>query len=282
MRHRDAVDDGWARRGFVFFRYTEVVRPDLRVNLCGTVRCEPQWQWDPHPDTFVDHDLWYAWEGVGTIRIDGTEYPVHRGRLFILRPYMEIHARHDRLRRLGVCYIHFDRPSRMRMSDLPLASDVTDADLFERMLRRVVALVERGQRVAAAALLESVLLALPQDVIPAGQESNPTRLRDARVAEAMRHIRENPGEIHSIESLADRVSYAPDHFTRLFRKVAGVAPKEYCIRVRIERAQHLLRASDMSVQQIATALGYADIYFFSRQFKTRTGLAPTEYRVSSR
>jgi AraC-like DNA-binding protein len=254
----------------------------VRINLCGVVRCEPQWQWDPTPERIGDHDLWYAWAGGGTIRIDGAEYPVHRGRLFILRPNAEIHARHDRQRRLGVCYIHFDPPRQMRAESLPLACDVTDADLFERMLRRVVELVERGQKQAAECLLESVLLALPQDIIPAGESARPARLRDARIAEAMRHIRENPGEIHSVESLADRVSYAPDHFTRLFKQIAGVAPKEYCIRARIERAQELLRASGMSVQQIASALGYADIYFFSRQFKARTGLSPTQYRTSGR
>ena len=258
------------------------MRPRLRINSGGTVRCEPQWQWDPRPEQFSDHDLWYVWAGVGAIRINGTEHAAHRGRLFLLPPQAEIHARHDRQRRLGVCYIHFDPPTHHRAYALPLVSDVADADLFERMLRRVVALVERGQQQAAEALLESVLLALPQDVIESGSEHDPSRLRDARIAEAMRHIRENPGEIHSVESLADRVSYATDHFTRLFKHVAGVTPKEFCIRVRIERAQHLLRASAMSIQQVASALGYADIYFFSRQFKARTGLSPTQYRASGR
>lgn len=259
----------------------------VRINSCDSVLCEPAWRWDPSPERFVDLDLWYVWSGVGTMAIDGVSLPVHRGSVFVLRPGHEYHATHDRQRRLGVCYVHFDlldphhTPLRYRDADLPAHhADVREPDLYERLLRRVIELhqsnwVERKD--AANRLLESVLLSLPGD-IASPRDDDANRLREARIAEVMRHIREHPGELFTISDLADRASYATDHFTRVFQQVAGVSPKEFCIRARIERAQHLLRDSDMTVSDVADALGYADVFFFSRQFKSRTGLTPTQWR----
>lgn len=259
----------------------------VRINSCNSVLCEPTWQWDPPVNRFVDLDLWYVWSGVGTMSIDGTSVPVHRGSLFVLRPGHEYHGKHDRQRRLGVCYVHFDlldasdRVVRYRDASLPLHhASVREPDLYERLLRRVIELHQSNwseRKVAANRLLESVLLSLPGDTVD-GREEEAYRLREARIAEVMRHIREHPGELFSIHELAERASYAVDHFSRIFQEIAGVSPKEFCIRARIERAQHLLRDSDMTVSDVANALGYADVFFFSRQFKSRTGLTPTQWR----
>ncbi|MNP64606.1 HTH-type transcriptional activator Btr [compost metagenome] len=54
--------------------------------------------------------------------------------------------------------------------------------------------------------------------------------------------------------------------------------QSYVIRARIERAQHLLLYAGMNVTEVADALGYRDIFFFSRQFKQHTGKSPSEIR----
>src|SRR5436853_7884077 len=93
--------------------------------------------------------------------------------------------------------------------------------------------------------------------------------RAAVIAAITRHVRENPGELFSVDALARRAGYSVDHFTRLFSRVMSMTPKEFCIRVRIDRAKQLLRESTMGVEVIARTLGYADVFFFSRQFKQR-------------
>jgi len=54
--------------------------------------------------------------------------------------------------------------------------------------------------------------------------------------------------------------------------------QSYIIRMRIERAEHLLVHTGMNVTEVADALGYRDIFFFSRQFKQYTGKSPSEIR----
>jgi len=48
----------------------------------------------------------------------------------------------------------------------------------------------------------------------------------------------------------------------------------------MNKARQLLRQSDLSIGQIAEATGYRDVYFFSRQFKFKTGQTPTKYRMT--
>jgi transcriptional regulator GlxA family with amidase domain len=129
-------------------------------------------------------------------------------------------------------------------------------------------------------LLESVLLSLPFDQLPQ-QGTRAQQERSSELAEVARQIREQPGELFEVRALAERVGYSVDHFSKLFAQAIGCSPKEYAIRARIDRARLLLRDSAMTLGQIAHALGYADVFFFARQFKQRTGKTPGQYRRPS-
>ncbi|MFJ7063067.1 helix-turn-helix domain-containing protein [Streptomyces microflavus] len=90
-----------------------------------------------------------------------------------------------------------------------------------------------------------------------------------------RNITERP---HASD-LARVAGLSPDYFTRVFRRTFGMPPREWVVRRRIQRAAVLLDQGDnKSVAQVATALGYADSFLFSRQFKAVMGLPPQSYR----
>ncbi len=72
------------------------------------------------------------------------------------------------------------------------------------------------------------------------------------------------------------------HFSRTFRKILGVTPMQYIVRLRVERAKKLLRhhSESMTVSQIANAVGFYDSSNLNRHFKRLTGLTPTEFARS--
>ena len=57
-----------------------------------------------------------------------------------------------------------------------------------------------------------------------------------------------------------------------------MTPKEYLLRLRLEKAKQLLLYSALSIKEIASTLDFFDQYHFSRFFRTRTGYSPTAYR----
>lgn len=91
-------------------------------------------------------------------------------------------------------------------------------------------------------------------------------------------IRTRAEESLSIENLLSRQGISYSRLRSLFRQSYGITPGEYRIRVRIERASALLSTTTLSVSEIASQLGYADAFAFSKQFKQRTGFAPVKFR----
>jgi AraC family transcriptional regulator, arabinose operon regulatory protein len=67
------------------------------------------------------------------------------------------------------------------------------------------------------------------------------------------------------------------HFTRLFRRVAGVAPGDWFIQQKMRRARELLTLPNIRVKAVADRLGYTDPLYFSRLFKRIVGLPPEAY-----
>ena len=68
------------------------------------------------------------------------------------------------------------------------------------------------------------------------------------------------------------------YFETLFKKSFGRSPKEYLIDLRIDYAKELLCNEKCSVGEAALGSGYADIYHFSKIFKSKTGLSPGKFR----
>lgn len=81
-----------------------------------------------------------------------------------------------------------------------------------------------------------------------------------------------------IQFLSDLAGISQKYFETLFYQRYGVMPKEYVLMLRLERAKELLSGEKNTISDIAFQLGYTDIYHFSKLFKAKTGVTPSEYR----
>lgn len=67
------------------------------------------------------------------------------------------------------------------------------------------------------------------------------------------------------------------YLRKLFSNLFGITPAKYVTDVRIEKAKSMLISGIMSVSEVAEAVGFSNIYHFSKTFKRVTGYTPTEY-----
>jgi AraC family transcriptional regulator len=82
----------------------------------------------------------------------------------------------------------------------------------------------------------------------------------------------------SLIALAESVRLSPRHFARAFKQSFGQPPHQYQLSRRVERAKALLGRGEMSVTEIAVALGFSDTSAFSTTFRRFSGGTPRDYR----
>ena len=81
-----------------------------------------------------------------------------------------------------------------------------------------------------------------------------------------------------MESLSEKAHYSAPHLHRLCLQVFGRSPKQHVIHLRMTRAKSLLLSTQWPVSYIASYVGYANVFTFSKRFKKSTGLSPSAFR----
>lgn len=82
----------------------------------------------------------------------------------------------------------------------------------------------------------------------------------------------------NLDILAGWVNLSPYHFARLFRATFGCAPYQYIQEQRLLRARNLLRQPGSKITAVALACGFGDHSQFTRAFRKRYGVTPSDYR----
>lgn len=83
-----------------------------------------------------------------------------------------------------------------------------------------------------------------------------------------------------LKILASESGYSRNHFLRMFRAATGVTPHQYLIRLRVTKAQDLIRNRSHRLLDVALACGFSSHAHLSRVFRQLIGATPSEYRRS--
>ncbi|MBR6403400.1 MAG: AraC family transcriptional regulator [Eubacterium sp.] len=82
-----------------------------------------------------------------------------------------------------------------------------------------------------------------------------------------------------IETIAYVCGLNRSYLTRLFKEATGYTIQQYLMIYRMKVAMRLLKETEMSIQEIATSVGYGDTFTFSKAFKRHLGMSPSDYRA---
>jgi AraC family transcriptional regulator of arabinose operon len=128
--------------------------------------------------------------------------------------------------------------------------------------------------------LELALSGLEEVLLLAMRESKRQgpRSLDSRVQRVLTIIGCDPVARHDLRALADSVALSPSRLAHLFKQETGETISYALLSLKMRQAARLLEATDLPIGAIAQQLGYASLYYFSRQFHYHFGLSPRAYR----
>ncbi len=93
-------------------------------------------------------------------------------------------------------------------------------------------------------------------------------------------ILSKPAYHWTIDEMARLTNLSRSRFSHIYAYIFGVSPKEDLMRTRMDLAKFLLSNDSYGISDIAERIGYTNIYHFSKQFKKKCGISPTDYRKS--
>lgn len=256
--------------------------------VCGRVRFPSDWRsgldwWR----TLKDHDLWFVWAGRGVMEIDGRPCELRVGSCVWMEPGRSYITTHDPAHPLGVNFFHFDvipdRKDSRSLSTRPAAMDhvvVRHFDFADALMRRILSIREEPAGQSSA---DQLFAALLQEIMRDARQGRPlaaslTSDHIERMRAIAARLRANPAAAPTVATMAREAGYSVSHFSRTFAAVNGDRPQAFVIKSRLELARELLATTSLTISGIAAAVGIPEVFYLSRLFKARTGIAPSEYR----
>ena len=171
----------------------------------------------------------------------------------------------------------FDHLSEILVIDMSEIPEVPN--LFKLMMEEQVSDAP-GQPVIQGAIMTQLLVYMLRTL---GEQSESglawlNALDDPRLARVIDYILDDPGAIHTVESLADVACMSRSAFAKHFHDAFSRSPMALVNHIRLEKAAKMLSTGHSSIEQIGKRVGFSSRSHFSRAFKNHTGVSPAGYK----
>lgn len=99
------------------------------------------------------------------------------------------------------------------------------------------------------------------------------------VEQIVNYFEDHYQEKISLDLIAENMYLSPFYISKIFKSETGDTPIRHLINIRLEKAKEILeKGLGNSIQEIAASVGYEDAYHFSKLFKKRYGVSPSQIR----
>ena len=145
-------------------------------------------------------------------------------------------------------------------------TDELSGDMILCLLTQVLLTLQRLTDKPAETLKSTYCLNNENDIIRRAQQYISTHIRSRL----------------SVPLVAENTDVSSSYLTALFHKHLQISPGEYIRRIKLQESKQMIREGNMNFTEIAEALQYSTIHHFSRQFKEKFGITPSQYAKSIR
>lgn len=275
------MNSGYLHNSLVDFK--DKTRP-LVVGSCGTYHLYTRPKLPTYrPRGRIDFQIIYIAAGKAHFFLDGQDVVVNAGYMVLYQPKEMQRYVYYGVDQTEVFWVHFtgsEVKNILKSYGIPLTGHVFYTGkfpeyqkLFQDMIQELQLCRPHYEEYLSLLLRHLFILISRQlDVGPRLTEHVQNEMEAA-----IRHFSENYNTEIIIDDYAASMHRSTTWFIRSFKQYTGMTPMQYIISVRIANAQRLLATGDYNVTEVASIVGYDNPLYFSRLFKKRTGLAPSEY-----
>ena len=157
--------------------------------------------------------------------------------------------------------------------------------LLKNMLREQENMDEYSNDIILTNLSQLLIFLLREVSNPREQKRqtvNSAHNENEIIRQAQQYISAHIRDKLSVPLVARQVDVSPSYLTALFHKNLQISPGEYIRRIKLQESKQMIRENNLNFTEIAAALQYSTVHHFSRQFKEKFGITPTEYAKSVR
>lgn len=133
-----------------------------------------------------------------------------------------------------------------------------------------------------AYLIQMMVLVIREQCEPAEQTAGyafESLNRQDVVERMLDYFEDHYSEKISLDQIAENMYLSPFYISKIFKSETGDTPIRHLINIRLEKAKELLAGGHAgSIQEVAASVGYDDAYHFSKLFKKRYGMSPSQAR----
>lgn len=269
---------------YFFENHTE---SDLGSSLCldffGFEHCLPRQSYGPHiRNNYVIH---IVVDGKGTLEKNGVQWKIRKDQMFILFPDEETTYEADKESPWHYLWIGFHgEEAETLVTMMGLAKDTPviafpETERAEHIIKAMLtykSLTPEGHLKRKACMYMLLSEMIKAHDAEKSYESPAGYISYAQYA--ARYINNHFFEKIRIQDLAKHIGISRSYLVKLMKQETGMSPQEYLIETRMRRASDLLSRSNDPVRSVASECGYDDALAFSKVFKSRFGLNPSEYR----
>ncbi|MBQ4045310.1 MAG: AraC family transcriptional regulator [Lachnospiraceae bacterium] len=256
------------------------------VGYCGHEQCKKGHTAGPFTRTsFLIH---VVIKGKGTYKFDGKTFHIHENQLFLIYPetlttyyadlkdpweYAWVGCNGTRISWM-LSYLGFSK-------DNPVLTVNNTKEIVECILRMMDA---HKMTFSNELFRTSELVRFFGCILEAlGIEDSDSHIysRESYANVALRYLNDNYMHKIRISELADLIGVERSYLSRVFYGEYHQSPRQYLLRLRMEKSEELLRGTSMSVSEIAASTGYEDARSFTKAFRQHYGMSPSEYRKNN-
>ncbi len=254
---------------------------DLEVINIGYEDCPPGYGYGPTLRPY--HLIHFVTEGEGKLEIRQEEYKVQAGDAFFIPAEQIAYYEGSVSRPWTYSWIGFTgTQSRNIVREILTFSEGQyvlrdlDVEKYREVIKRGAEIEQVSQ--ASHYLSNGVLCHVVGLLIEEFQKKGYIRQEFVLSDEVKFYLDSKFSENIQMQEIASSFHIHPNYMNQIFREKYGISPKKYLMGLKIDKAKNMLTATELPILLISASLGFTDKLSFSRTFKGRVGVSPSEYR----